>query len=154
MMSNDEVNKRDHNYSEALLVSPQPLSQSQSYSTDDGDYNSGISAVGRGKSRSMREIGQIKDIDELKKIAPRVRLQDAQSLNELTKISLNNSNSQSNVSVSDRTKQELRKYCRTCAGLKLPLVRFFLIIIISLTYLFVCYNYVLASKFFFFIKEE
>ncbi|XP_032664985.1 uncharacterized protein LOC116841310 [Odontomachus brunneus] len=125
MMSNDEVNKRDHNYSESLLVSPQPPSQSQSYSTDDGDYNSGVSAIGRGKSRPIREIGQIKDIDELKKIAPRVRLQDAQSLSELTKISLNNSNLQSNASISDKTKQELKKYCRTCAGLKVPLVDIF-----------------------------
>lgn len=134
MMSNDEVNKRDHNYSEALLLSPQLLSQSQSCSTDDGDYNSNSSAVGRGKTRSAREIGQIKDIDELKKIAPRVRLQDAQSLSELTKISLNSSNLQNNVPISERTKQELKKYCRTCAGLKLPLVRFFFIITIFLTY--------------------
>ncbi|XP_014474425.1 PREDICTED: uncharacterized protein LOC106744289 isoform X2 [Dinoponera quadriceps] len=124
-MSNDEVNKRDHNYSEALLLSPQ-TTPSQSYSTDDGDYNVSVNSVPiRGKSRLTREIGQIKDIDELKKIAPRVRLQDAQSLSELTKISMSNSNLHSNVSISDRTKRELKKYCRTCAGLKLPLVDIF-----------------------------
>ncbi|XP_025163414.1 uncharacterized protein LOC105188143 isoform X2 [Harpegnathos saltator] len=123
-MSNDEVNKRDHNYSEALLLSPQPL-LSLSYSTDDGDYNSGANTVVRGKYRPAREIGQIKDLDELKKIAPRVRLRDTQSLNELTKLSLNTSNSQSNTSISDKAKQELKKYCRTCAGLKLPLVDIF-----------------------------
>lgn len=132
-MSNDEVNKRDHNYSEALLLSPQPQS-SLSYATDDGDYNSSASTVTRRKSRPVCQIGQIKDINELKKIAPRVRLQDAQSLSELTKISMSNSNLQNNVSISDRTRQELKKYCRTCAGLKLPLVGFFFIATISFTY--------------------
>ncbi|KAG7199583.1 hypothetical protein KM043_014189 [Ampulex compressa] len=73
-------------------------------------------------------FGQIKDINELKKITPRVKLlaHDANSLNELTKISLHNKTSaQSKLSILEQTKQELKKYCRTCAGLKLPLVDIF-----------------------------
>lgn len=106
-MPNPEVNKRDHNYSE---------SKPQHANNDNG----AISKI----SKTGSIVGQIRDIDELKKIAPRVRLQDTESLNELTRISsLNNSKSQqSNKSILEKTQQELRKYCRTCAGLKLPLV--------------------------------
>lgn len=100
-MPNTEINKRDHNYSEAVLPPPSsPLHVTE------------------------RVVGQIKDIDELKKIAPRVRLQDTQSLNELKRISLSNNKS----STFDKVRQELKKYCRTCAGLKLPLVKIFFII--------------------------
>ena len=107
-MSNLEINKRDHNYSE---------SKPQHANNGTGTTISKISQTGS-------IVGQIRDIDELKKIAPRVRLQDTESLNELTRISsLSNSKSQQNdTSVLERTRQELRKYCRTCAGLKLPLV--------------------------------
>ena len=106
-MSNSEINKRDHNYSESKPHA------------NNGTGNT-ISKI----SQTGSVVGQIRDIDELKKIAPRVRLQDTESLNELTRISsLNNSKSQQNdTSVLERTRQELRKYCRTCAGLKLPLV--------------------------------
>lgn len=109
-MPNSEINKRDHNYSES--EPPQ-------------NVNNSDSIISR-ESKMAPIVGQIKDIDELKKIAPRVRLQDAKSLNELTRISsLSNSKSQqSKLSISERTQQELKKYCRTCAGLKLPLVRF------------------------------
>lgn len=119
-MPNSEINKRDHNYSES--EPPQ-------------NANISDSSIIIGKESKMASVvGQIKDIDELKKIAPRVRLQDAKSLNELTRISsLSNSNSkqqqqqqqQSKLSISERTQQELKKYCRTCAGLKLPLVDIF-----------------------------
>jgi len=106
-MSNLEINKRDHNYSESK---PQHV-------------NNGIGTISK-ISQTGSIVGQIRDIDELKKIAPRVRLQDTESLNELTRISsLSNSKSQQNdTSILERTRQELRKYCRTCAGLKLPLV--------------------------------
>lgn len=110
-MPNSEINKRDHNYSES--EPPQNVNNSDS------------SIISR-ESKMAPIMGQIKDINELKKIAPRVRLQDAKSLNELTRISSlsNNSNKsqQSKLSISERTQQELKKYCRTCAGLKLPLV--------------------------------
>ncbi|XP_070151270.1 uncharacterized protein [Polyergus mexicanus] len=113
-MPNSEINKRDHNYSES--EPPQNAN------------NSNSSIINR-ESKMAPIVGQIKDIDELKKIAPRVRLQDAKSLNELTRISSLSNNSsksqQSKVSVSERTQQELKKYCRTCAGLKLPLVDIF-----------------------------
>lgn len=107
-MPNPEVNKRDHNYSE---------SKSQHANNGNGGAIGKISKIGS-------IVGQIRDIDELKKIAPRVRLQDTESLNELTRISsLNNSKlQQNNTSILEKTRQELSKYCRTCAGLKLPLV--------------------------------
>lgn len=108
-MPNAEVNKRDHNYSEAAQLSPLSPLTSLSRVSIDGDV-----------------VGQIKNINELKKIAPRVRLQDTKSLNELTKISLSNNKSHSELTIRDRTRQELKKYCRTCAGLKLPLVKIFL----------------------------
>jgi len=106
-MLNPEINKRDHNYSESKPHD-----------------NNGISGTINKVSKIGSIVGQIRDIDELKKIAPRVRLQDTESLNELTRISsLNNSKShQNNTTILERTRQELRKYCRTCAGLKLPLV--------------------------------
>ncbi|EGI62647.1 PREDICTED: uncharacterized protein LOC105148846 [Acromyrmex echinatior] len=110
-MSNSEINKRDHNYSE-----------SKPQHANNGTSNT-ISKI----SQTGSVVGQIRDIDELKKIAPRVRLQDTESLNELTRISsLSNSKSQQNdTSILERTRQELKKYCRTCAGLKLPLVDIF-----------------------------
>lgn len=107
-MPNPEINKRDHNYTE---------SKSQRV------FNDTSSAINK-VSKTGSIVGQIRDIDELKKIAPRVRLQDTESLNELTRISsLSNSKSQQNsTTILEKTRQELRKYCRTCAGLKLPLV--------------------------------
>lgn len=111
-MPNPEISKRDHNYSE---------SKSQ-YA------NNSVDGVISKIPKTGSIVGQIRDINELKKIAPRVRLQDTESLtNELTRISsLNNHKSQqNNSSVLERTRQELRKYCRTCAGLKLPLVDIF-----------------------------
>lgn len=116
-MPNPEVNKRDHNYSESK---PQHANNGTSGAIDK------VSKVGS-------IVGQIRDIDELKKIAPRVRLQDTESLNELTRISsLSNSKLQhNNTLVLERTRQELRKYCRTCAGLKLPLVHGFLLHVFS-----------------------
>ncbi|XP_011343974.2 uncharacterized protein LOC105283158 isoform X2 [Ooceraea biroi] len=111
-MPNPEINKRDHNYSES--------EPSQHINNGNGG------TVNRG-TKMTPVVGQIRDIDELKKIAPRVRLQDAKSLNELTRISSLSNNSSSNLqgklSISERTRQELMKYCRTCAGLKLPLIK-------------------------------
>lgn len=105
------VNKSDHNYSESEY--------SQHISSIDSD-------ISNGSIMTMPVVGQIKDIDELKKIAPRVRLQDAKRLNELARISaLSNNNDkiqQSKLSTPKKTVQELKKYCRTCAGLKVPLV--------------------------------
>ncbi|KYN06478.1 PREDICTED: uncharacterized protein LOC108783042 [Cyphomyrmex costatus] len=109
-MSNPEINKRDHSYSE-----------SKSQYANNGTTS--ISLI----SQTGSVVGQIRDINELKKITPRVRLQDTESLNELTRISsLSNSKlQQNNTSILERTRQELKKYCRTCAGLKLPLVDIF-----------------------------
>ncbi|XP_025987555.1 uncharacterized protein LOC105205836 isoform X2 [Solenopsis invicta] len=108
-MSNPETSKRDHNYSESK---PEHA-------------NNGTSNAAK-VSKTGSVVGQIRDIDELKKIAPRVRLPDTESLNELTRISsLSNKSQKSDASVLERTRQELRKYCRTCAGLKLPLVDIF-----------------------------
>jgi len=126
-MQKPEINKCDHNYSE---------SKSSQHAGNDAALNTTIhcnaamnncSIINKG-SKATSVIGQIRDIDELKKIAPRVRLQDAKSLNELTRISsLSNNGSKlqgRKLSISEKTRQELMKYCRTCAGLKLPLVSF------------------------------
>ncbi|XP_012219574.1 uncharacterized protein [Linepithema humile] len=114
-MSNSEINKSDHNYSESEYSQHIP-------SVDSDTINSG-------SMMTMPIVGQIKDIDQLKKIAPRVRLQDTKRLNELAKISsLSNNNDktqQSKASTPKTTAQELKKYCRTCAGLKVPLVDIF-----------------------------
>ncbi|XP_076687339.1 uncharacterized protein LOC143378996 [Andrena cerasifolii] len=126
-MQHTEVNNRDHNYSEVKV---------ENLECNDGSIqnvfdNDGKIACKSNKSAltpSKETFGQIKDINELKKITPRVKLlaHDANSLNELTKISLHNKiSAQKKVSISEQTKQELKKYCRTCAGLKLPLVDIF-----------------------------
>lgn len=121
-MQNLEINNRDHNYSEALLETAQYNNGTFQHVLEyDGNANKGFKM---GMMNKETVVGQIKNINELKKIAPRVRLQDAKSLNELTRISLSNK-SQDKLSIPEKTKQELKKYCRTCAGLKLPLVDIF-----------------------------
>lgn len=126
-MQHTEVNNRDHNYSEVKV---------ENLECDDGSIQNVFDSDGKVACKSNKSaltssketFGQIKDINELKKITPRVKLlaHDANSLSELTKISLHNKiSAQKKVSISEQTKQELKKYCRTCAGLKLPLVDIF-----------------------------
>nr|XP_034189956.1 uncharacterized protein LOC117608637 [Osmia lignaria] len=119
-MQRIEINNKDHNYSE---VKPDNFESSDSNSQN--AYDSDIKPL----CKSTKEtFGQVKDINELKKITPRVKLltHDANSLNELTKISLHNKiSAQKKLSILEQTKQELKKYCRTCAGLKFPLVDIF-----------------------------
>ncbi|XP_078040238.1 uncharacterized protein LOC144471751 [Augochlora pura] len=126
-MQRIEVNNRDHNYSEVKVDNLQHADDS----TSNASMND-IKAIHKlNKSSSVpnkETFGQVKDINELKKITPRVKLlaHDASSLTELTKISFHNKiSAQKKVCISEQTKQELKKYCRTCAGLKLPLVDIF-----------------------------
>ncbi|CAK9823887.1 Zinc finger protein 62 [Anthophora retusa] len=121
-----EVNNKDHNYSEVKLDNLQHSANiTQNVCDDDAKVTKSCRS---GLTLNKETFGQIKDINELKKITPRVKLltHDANSLNELTKISLHNKvSAQKRISILEQTKQELKKYCRTCAGLKLPLVDIF-----------------------------
>ncbi|XP_015431331.1 PREDICTED: uncharacterized protein LOC107187695 [Dufourea novaeangliae] len=126
-MQHIEVNNRDHNYSEVKLDTFQHVKDTTP-NVSDNDTKA-LCKPNKSVSVSSKEtFGQIKDINELKKITPRVKLlaHDANSLNELTKISLHNKiSAQKKLVISEQMKQELKKYCRTCAGLKLPLVDIF-----------------------------
>ncbi|XP_076163467.1 uncharacterized protein LOC143144698 [Ptiloglossa arizonensis] len=126
-MQHTEVNNRDHNYSEVKVDNLQ-CSDSNIQNVFDNDIKAVCKSNKSALVSNKEPFGQIKDINELKKITPRVKLlaHDANSLNELTKISLHNKiSAQKRLSILEQTKQELRKYCRTCAGLKLPLVDIF-----------------------------
>ncbi|XP_031830743.1 uncharacterized protein LOC116426224 [Nomia melanderi] len=126
-MQHIEVNNRDHNYSEVKVDNLKRVDDS-TLNISDNDMKT-VYKLNKSLLISNKEtFGQIKDINELKKITPRVKLlaHDANSLNELTKISLHNKiSAQKKLCISEQTKQELKKYCRTCAGLKLPLVDIF-----------------------------
>ncbi|XP_033195589.1 uncharacterized protein LOC117159668 [Bombus vancouverensis nearcticus] len=126
-MQHTEVKNKDHNYSEVKLHSIQHTA-SNILNVCDSDVKTTCKSNKTGLVSNKEIFGQIKDINELKKITPRVKLltHDANSLNELTKISLHNKiSAQKKLSISEQAKQELKKYCRTCAGLKLPLVDIF-----------------------------
>ncbi|XP_046833062.1 uncharacterized protein LOC124430477 [Vespa crabro] len=129
-MQNSKLN-RDHDYGELIL-------ENHKYTTNinsqKGMLENNLSKTALKPMRIASTInkdtlgGQVKDINELKKITPRVKLlaHDVNSLKELTKISLQNKSlKQEKISMFEHTKQELKKYCRTCAGLKLPLVDIF-----------------------------
>ncbi|XP_017885673.1 uncharacterized protein LOC108628345 [Ceratina calcarata] len=123
-MQHIEVNNKDHNYSEVKLHNTSNNIKSEG----DSDVKTVYKSNKSGLPTSKEPFGQIKNINELKKITPRVKLlsHDANSLNELTKISLHNKQSaQKKLSITERTREELKKYCRTCAGLKVPLVDIF-----------------------------
>ncbi|XP_076752979.1 uncharacterized protein LOC143424656 isoform X1 [Xylocopa sonorina] len=125
-MQHIEVNNKDHNYSEVKL--DHQCSGSNIQNICDSDVKAICKSNKSGLVSNKETFGQIKNINELKKITPRVKLltHDANSLNELTKISLHNKvSAQKKISILEQTKQELKKYCRTCAGLKVPLVDIF-----------------------------
>ncbi|XP_076247509.1 uncharacterized protein LOC143187292 isoform X2 [Calliopsis andreniformis] len=126
-MQHIEINNRDHNYSE---VNVENVESTDSYiqKVFDNEIKVVCKPSKSASTLTKETFGQIKDINELKKITPRVKLlaHDANSLSELTKISLHNKiSAQKKIVISEETKQELKKYCRTCAGLKLPLVDIF-----------------------------
>ncbi|CAD1476608.1 unnamed protein product, partial [Heterotrigona itama] len=126
-MKHIEIKNKDHNYSEVKLRNFQHAT-SNILNICDNDIKTVCKSNKSGIISNKEIFGQIKDINELKKITPRVKLltHDANSLNELTKISLHNKiSAQKKLSILEQTKQELKKYCRTCAGLKLPLVDIF-----------------------------
>lgn len=68
-----------------------------------------------------KNASQITNLQDLKKVTPAVRLlgQKAESLNELRK------NLHPEKKMTPRVRQEMQKYCRACAGLKVPLVNIF-----------------------------
>lgn len=126
-MQHTEIKNKDHNYSEVKLHNLQHIG-SNIQNAYDNDIRTTYKSNKSGIISNKEVFGQIKNINELKRITPRVKLltHDANSLNELTKISLHNKiSAQKKLSILEQTKQELRKYCRTCAGLKLPLVDIF-----------------------------
>ncbi|XP_066584039.1 uncharacterized protein [Prorops nasuta] len=130
-MQNSEIKNRDHNYSEIII---------EKFECNDGDNKCvqekkvarRIVKNSTPVAMSTKEIigEQIKDINELKKITPKVKLlsRDVTCLNELTKINKNlyeKRLSTIQLVIPEATKIELNKYCRTCAGMKLPLVNIF-----------------------------
>lgn len=126
-MQHTEVNNRDHNYSEVKAKSLEH-NESSVQNVFDSDIKIVCKPNKSALTLNRETFGQIKDINELKKITPRVKLlaHDANTLSELTKISLHSKIcAQKKLSISEHAKQELKKYCRTCAGLKLPLVDIF-----------------------------
>lgn len=126
-MQHTEIKNKDHNYSEVKLHNLQHTG-TNIQNAYDNDIRTTYKSNKSGIISNKEVFGQIKNINELKRITPRVKLltHDANSLNELTKISLHNKiSAQKKLSILEQTKQELRKYCRTCAGLKLPLVDIF-----------------------------
>lgn len=70
---------------------------------------------------------QITNLSQLKKVTPRVKLQSSEQnlIKGLAEFKKMNSQLRNRQISSDEAKQQLRKYCRTCAGLKLPLVDIF-----------------------------
>lgn len=92
----------------------------------DADGDVSLSKSVTSPSPKEQSFSQITNLSQLKKITPRVKLQSSEQnlvkgLAELKKI---NSHSRNKRSL-DEARQQLKKYCRTCAGLKLPLVDIF-----------------------------
>ncbi|KAK2576140.1 hypothetical protein KPH14_007469 [Odynerus spinipes] len=128
-MQNSKIN-RDHDYGELKLENYNYKNiGSQEDMLEDNVLMTVLKPMKTASTTNKDTFGgQVKDINELKKITPRVKLlaHDVNSLKELTKISLQNKSlKQDKISMFEHTKQELKKYCRTCAGLKLPLVDIF-----------------------------
>lgn len=128
-MQNSKVN-RDHDYGELNVENQNCKNIRTQEDMLEDNLSMTILKPAKTASTANKDIfgGQVKDINELKKITPRVKLlaHDVNSLKELTKISLQNKSlKQHKISMFEHTKQELKKYCRTCAGLKLPLVDIF-----------------------------
>ncbi|XP_063982465.1 uncharacterized protein LOC135165267 [Diachasmimorpha longicaudata] len=76
-----------------------------------GDHSYSDTHVSPGKAPP-----QIKTLNDLRKITPKVRLfaPEVKSLNELSKLA-----------PTPKDRHQLKNYCRTCAGLKIPLVDIF-----------------------------
>ncbi|KAL2719635.1 uncharacterized protein V1478_011097 [Vespula squamosa] len=126
---NSKLN-RDHDYGELILENHKYTNITSQQDMLENNLLKTVLKPIRTASTINKDTfgGQVKDINELKKITPRVKLlaHDVNSLKELTKISLQNKSlRQEKISMFEHTKQELKKYCRTCAGLKLPLVDIF-----------------------------
>ncbi|XP_012262077.2 uncharacterized protein LOC105689562 [Athalia rosae] len=98
---------------------------------DNGDIEDEGSHVSVSNSVELPPIkehsfSQITNLSQLKKVTPRVKLQSPEKhlvkgLAELRNINFPIRNKHS----LNQAKQQLKKYCRTCAGLKLPLVDIF-----------------------------
>ncbi|KAF7385310.1 hypothetical protein HZH68_013740 [Vespula germanica] len=128
-MQNSKLN-RDHDYGELILENHKYTNITNQTDMLENNLLKTVLKPTRTASTISKDTfgGQVKDINELKKITPRVKLlaHDVNSLKELTKISLQNKSlRQEKIPMFEHTRQELKKYCRTCAGLKLPLVDIF-----------------------------
>ncbi|XP_015180595.1 PREDICTED: uncharacterized protein LOC107068571 [Polistes dominula] len=130
-MQNSTKLNRDHDYGELMTENHDYMNSSGQKDMLENNLLKTILKPIRVSSLTINKDtlgGQVKDINELKKITPRVKLlaHDVNSLKELTKISLQSKSLESDkIQMYENTKEELKKYCRTCAGLKFPLVDIF-----------------------------
>ncbi|XP_012272964.1 uncharacterized protein LOC105695715 [Orussus abietinus] len=129
----EDTRNRDHDY---ICLNREPKVKTFSSTNNriemsvvDSNTRPSSKTIDKDVSIMEKSPGRIKDISELKKVIPRVKLlsPQAQSLNELKKLTTQSENIQTNkmINSSNDVKQQLRKYCRTCAGSKLPLVDIF-----------------------------
>ncbi|XP_043278452.1 uncharacterized protein [Venturia canescens] len=74
-----------------------------------------------------RMVSQVKNINDLKKVTPRVKLISSEptTLAQLTNPLSTSVLEMKAVVTQEKVKNQLRNYCRTCAGQKLPLVDIF-----------------------------
>lgn len=123
--------RQDHNYGEAhrIITPERSLKILDKKACTIVKSNSALPL--RAPKRSIqtpiqeRMIAQVKNINDLKKVTPRVKLVSSEptTLAQLTNPSgVNESRS---LSSHENARHQLRKYCRTCAGQKLPLVDIF-----------------------------
>lgn len=112
-MQNSKLN-RDHDYGELILENHKYTDITNQTDMLENNLLKTVLKPVRTASTINKDTfgGQVKDINELKKITPRVKLlaHDVNSLKELTKISLQNKSlKQEKISMFEHTRQELKK---------------------------------------------
>lgn len=123
--------KRDHDYSDAQTVAGRPVVQTIARPVPLNNNASLLRSEDARPPLATRErsITRVKNINELKNVTPRVKLvsPEVSSLTRLTtKMSVPAQNlPEGRAPSADASRQALKNYCRTCAGLKLPLVDIF-----------------------------
>ncbi|XP_046490359.1 uncharacterized protein [Neodiprion pinetum] len=96
---------------------------------DEVDESASPNPVVVAPPKEQQTFSQITNLSQLKKVTPRLKLPSSEQnlvkgLAELRKMNTQLRDKRT-AAISDEAKQQLKKYCRTCAGLKLPLVDIF-----------------------------
>ncbi|XP_034934267.1 uncharacterized protein [Chelonus insularis] len=119
---------KDHNYSDTLKYEK---TENISYKIKK-EYSSQSGVIGKNISSSSslktnKSLFEIKNINDLKKVLPKVKLLNDQidTLNDLSKTHMSKPVNNFMTSEVTNQKYKLKDYCRTCAGLKIPLVDIF-----------------------------